>query len=125
MTIFDQFVFNVFHYYKPKLKKRANRIAIIYISILQSALILLFGVFFAAFFKQMHVTTMSSTKAWTLFVMVVLAVFFKNWMQYSGRKRKILNAKLSKGKSRAYNIWVLWFLPLACVFLALLLHQKV
>ena len=125
MTVFDQFVFNVFQHYKPKFKKRANRIAIIYVSILQSSLMLLLGVFFAAFFKQMHVETMSTTKAWTIFVLIVIGLFFKNWIQYSGRKRKILNAKFSKGKSSTYNIWVLWFLPLACVFLALLLHQKV
>ena len=53
MTLFDHFVFNIFQYYKPKYKSKANRIAILYITFLQMTLVLLLGVFFSIFFRQM------------------------------------------------------------------------
>jgi len=125
MSIFDQFVLNIFNYYKTRFKKKANVIAVFYISVLQSSLILLLGVFFAAFFNQMHMATMSSSKAWTLFVIAIVFIYFKNWMQYNGRKRAILNAKRAKAKSHQYNIWGLWFLPIGCIILSILLLDSV
>jgi len=125
MSVFDQFVISVFNYYKAKFKRKANAIAIFYISLLQSSILLLLGVFFAAFFKQMHVETMSSSKAWTIFVLISVFIYFKNWMGYSGKKRNILNAKNTKRKSQQHSIWVLWLLPIGCIALAVLLHEKV
>jgi len=125
MSVFDQFVISVFNYYKAKFKRKANAIAIFYISLLQSSIILLLGVFFAAFFKQMNVETMSSSKAWTIFVLISVFIYFKNWMGYSGKKRNILNAKNTKRKSQQHSIWVLWLLPIGCIALAVLLHEKV
>jgi len=124
MTLFDHFVFNVFQYYKPKYKSKANSISIIYITFLQSSLLLLLGVFFSVFFEQMNVSTMSSTKAWTLFVIAILILYFKNWMNYSGRKRRVLNAKSTKKKAQNFSIWTLWILPFGCITLAILLLQK-
>ena len=79
MTIFDQFALNIFNHYKPRLKRKANTITVFYISLLQSALLLLFGVFFSEFFKQMKVNTMSSSNAWMLFVIAIVIIYFKNW----------------------------------------------
>ncbi|WP_035480201.1 hypothetical protein [Gelidibacter mesophilus] len=119
MTIFDQLFFNSFnHYKKGTLKAKANAIAILYITIVQASLLLVLGVFFAEFFNKMHVTTMSSTKAWVLFVIVALLLYFKNWIQYSGKKRKILNA--NQKKKTVYGIFTLWLIPLVAVFLAML-----
>ena len=92
---------------------------------LQCSLLLLLGVFFAGFFKQMNVATMSASKAWTLFVLVVILLYFKNWMQYGGRKRKVLNAKMIKNKKITYNIWLLWLLPIVILGLAYILFQAV
>lgn len=111
MTTFDNVFFNFFNHYKNKKSKRANKIATFYLTFLQGSLLLLLGVFFAGFFRQMHVDTMSAPKAWTLFVLVMIFMYFKNWMQYGGRKRKVLNAKMIKNKKLSYNIWLLWFLP--------------
>ncbi len=124
MTVFDEFVISVFNHYKPKYKRKANVIAVFYISVLQSSLILLLGVFFAAFFGQMKVDTMSSSKAWTLFVIASIIIYFINWLGYSGKKRRILNAKQISRKSKNHSIWVLWLLPLACIALALLILKK-
>ncbi len=121
MSIFDQFVLSVFKYYKTRFKRKANTIAVFYISVLQSSILLLLGVFFAEFFKQMRVETMSSTKAWTLFFIASIIIYFKNWMSYSGKKRKVLNAKQTKRKSLQYSIWVLWLLPLGCIVLSIIL----
>lgn len=123
MTLIDEFFFNIFKHYKAIYKRRANTLAILYVSIVQISFILLLGVFFAAFFKQMNVETLPSNNAWTLFVLVSVLVYFKNWMQYSGRKRSVINAKLSKTKSRQYNILLLWLLPICCIALSIILLQ--
>ncbi|WP_142784302.1 hypothetical protein [Changchengzhania lutea] len=113
MTTFDTLFFNLFNYYKTKNNKKANSIATFYITFLQCTLLLLLGVFFAGFFKQMHMDIMSADKAWIVFVLVVVFIYFKNWIQYSGRKRMVLNAKRIKNKKPTYNIWLLWLLPVA------------
>jgi len=124
MTLFDHFVFNIFQYYKPKYKKKANVISFIYITFLQASLVLLLAVFLSVFFDQMNVSTMSSSKAWTLFVIVIVVLYFMNWMNYGGRKRRVLNAKSIKKKAQHYNIWILWLLPFGCIALSILLLQK-
>ena len=125
MTLFDKLFFSVFKHYKDMKNKKANDIATAYISVLQSALILLLGVFFAGFFNQMNVNTLSQDKAITLFVLACVFIFFKNWMQYAGRKLKVLNAKMLKSKSLGYNIWLIWLLPLVCLGLSFIIYQAV
>lgn len=124
MTVFDQFALSVFNYYKPKYKQKASRLAVFYISFLQITLLLLLGVFFGAFLQQMKVATMSSEKAWILFTIASIFIYFKNWMGFTGKKRNVLNAKRLKRKALTYNIWLLWVLPFACIALALVLLQK-
>jgi len=121
MTTFDIFFFNIFSHYKERYKKQANTIAVFYISVLQIALIFLLGCFFAVFLNQMHVNTMSSSKAWTLFIITSLIIYFKNWIQYSGKKRKVLNAKTNNKKSQFYSVRLLWILPLACIGLSIII----
>ena len=123
MTTFDILFFHFFQHYKTKKSKKANSIATFYITFLQCSLILFLGVFFAKFFRQMHMDTMSASKAWTLFVLVVIFIYFKNWMQYGGRKRKVLNAKMIRNKKLTYNIWLLWLLPMAILVLTYILFQ--
>ena len=123
MNTFDALFFHFFQYYKSKKSKKANSIATFYLTLLQSSLLLLLGVFFAGFFKQMHVQTMTSVKAWTLFGLVVIFLYFKNWIQYSGKKRKVLNAKVLKNRKLHYNIWLLWLLPVVILGLTYVLYQ--
>ena len=125
MTLFDTLFFTVFKHYKDAKSKKANKLATVYISVLQCALLLLLGVFFAGFFKQMNMTTMSQDKAIVLFILTSVFVFFKNWMQYAGRKRKVLNAKMLKKKTANYSIFMLWLLPVACIGLAAIIYQTV
>ncbi|WP_299333286.1 hypothetical protein [uncultured Psychroserpens sp.] len=122
MTVFDVLFYNVFTYYKPTKKKKANTIALFYISTLQCSLILLSGIMLSIFLKRMNTVTMSSGKAWALFFMTCIFIYFKNWIQYSGKKRKVLNAKnINKSKPQHYNIWVLWFLLICCIALSVIL----
>lgn len=123
MNTFDILFFHFFQFYKTKKGKKANSIATFYITFLQCSLILFLGVFFAKFFRQMHMDTMSADKAWTLFILVAIFIYFKNWMQYGGRKRKVLNAKMIRNKKLTYNIWLLWLLPLAILVLTYILFQ--
>lgn len=119
MTLFDQLFFNSFNYYKNgSFKKKANAIAILYITIVQVSFLLVLGVFFAEFFNKMHVATMSSTKAWVLFVLASLLLYFINWIQYSGKKRKIMNA--NQKRTSNYGIFTLWLIPAVAVFLAII-----
>jgi len=123
MTTFDALFFHFFQHYKIKKSKKANTIATFYVTFLQCSLLLLLGIFFAGFFRQMHVATMSADKAWTLFILVSIFLYFKNWMQYGGRKRKVLNAKMLKKRKLSYNIWLLWLLPVAILGLTFVLFQ--
>ncbi|MCL8008297.1 hypothetical protein [Gelidibacter japonicus] len=119
MTLFDQLFFNSFNHYKRgTYKKKANSIAIVYITIVQASFLLVLGVFFAEFFHQMHVSTMSATKAWILYALACLLLYFINWIQYSGKKRKIMNANQKKKSN--YGIWTLWLIPSVALFLAML-----
>ena len=121
MTFFDRLYQNVYHYYRNRKNGYANRIAIWYVTIVQSGFALLLGIFFAEFFKNMRVDTLSSSKAWTLYGVLVIGLFFKNWMQYSGRKRTILKAKSFRASHEDYHIAVLWMLPIGCILLGILL----
>jgi len=120
MDVFDSLFFNVFEHYKPTKKKKANTIAMYYITSLQCSLLLLSGIFVSAFLNEMNSVTLSPGNTWTLFVMACIFIIFKNWIQYSGKKRKVLNAKFnSKKKSESYNIWLLWGLLISCIVLSI------
>ncbi|WP_308991523.1 hypothetical protein QLS71_005770 [Mariniflexile litorale] len=123
MNTFDTLYYTLFTFFKPKYKQKSNSIAIAYVSTLQCALLLFLGVFFAKFFNQMNMTTMSKEKAWTLFILVSGFVFFKNWMQYTGKRRMMINAKMNKRASPKHNIWLLILLPVSVIVLALILFQ--
>jgi uncharacterized membrane protein len=113
----------MFSRFKEHYKQKANTIALFYTSGLQIALAFVLGCFFAAFFSQMHVDAMSKDKAWTLFIMVSLVIHFKNWIQYNGKTRKVMNAKFNRKKAPKYNMALLLALPLICVAMGLLLLQ--
>ena len=125
MNLFDILFYNIFTQYKTKYKQKANNIAVTYVTFFQSTLILLLGVFFAGFFKQMNMVTMSSTKAWTLFVLMAVFFYFKNWMQYTGKKRMMIHAKMNKKKTGHYSLWLLWILPVATLGLTYIIYQAV
>ncbi|WP_238155818.1 hypothetical protein [Meridianimaribacter sp. CL38] len=72
----------------------------------------------------MKVNTMSSSKAWTLFILVSVALYFRNWMNYSGKKRKILNTK-TKSNNPQYSIVSLILLPIVTIAIAILFLVKI
>jgi hypothetical protein len=123
MNTFDILFYNIFTYFKPKFKQKSNSIAIAYISVLQCSLLLLLGVFFARFFNQMNMSTMSAEKAWTLFVLASGFVFFKNWIQYTGKKRMMIHTRMNKRSNWKYNIWLLLLLPIIVLGLTFILFQ--
>ncbi|AUC83141.1 hypothetical protein [Lacinutrix sp. Bg11-31] len=125
MTVFDQIFYFLFSRYKQSYKQKANTIALFYISALQIALAFLLGCFFAAFLSKLHVDSMSSDKAWTLFVMLAIAIHFKNWISYNGNTRKVMNAKLNKKKSRKFHMSMLIALPFICLGMGLILLQAI
>ncbi len=120
MTIFDVLFYNVFQHYKPTQKKKANSVALYYINILQCTLLLIVGIVITTVLKDTNISTMSSGNAWTLFILACLFLIFRNWIQYSGKKRKLLNVKFnSKKKPELYNIWLLWALLVSTIILAI------
>ncbi|QFZ54702.1 hypothetical protein FEZ18_07795 [Oceanihabitans sp. IOP_32] len=125
MTVFDQFYYSVFSFYKKRYKQKANTMALVYVSMLQISLLLLLGCFSAAFFSQMHADTMSSTSAWTLFAIASIGIHFKNWIQYTGKKRMMINAKMVKKKKPQTNIGLLWALPIIALALAFVMLQAI
>lgn len=123
MTFFDKIFFFIFTHFKTTYKQKANSIALFFTSVLQIALLFLLGCFLAAFLSQMHVSGITSTKAWTAFVLLSIGLHFKNWMTYSGQTRKVLNAKWNKIKAPKYNLMLLFALPLIAIILAVVLLQ--
>lgn len=125
MNAFDILFYNIFSYFKPKYKQKSNSIAIVYVSVLQCTLLLLLGVFFAGFFSQMNVSTMSQEKAWIIFILVSGFVCFKNWLQYTGKRRMMINTKMNKKKLNPYNIWLLFLLPILVLGLTYVLSMAI
>jgi len=121
MNYFNQIYRTVFSRFKGRFKQKANTIALYYVSVLEIALILLLGVFFIKFLDQMKVVVMSGSNAWLLFVMTAVFIHFKNWVSYSGRKRRVLNAKLSNKKGLEYSLFILIVLPIGIIGLSLLM----
>jgi len=123
MTTFDQFFFAIFSAFKPKLKQKANSIALLYVSTLQIALLFVIGVFFTTFLNKMHVKTMSTSNMWTLFTIFSIIIHLKNWMKYNGKSRKVLNAKFNKSKN-TYSISILLLLPVICIILGVIMLKS-
>ncbi|MGG5488194.1 hypothetical protein [Gaetbulibacter sp. PBL-D1] len=124
MTTFDTLFFSFFNQIKKRYKQRSNTISVAYISLVQCSLVLLLGIFFSEFLAQMKVNTISSSKAWTLFILVSIALYFRNWMYYSGKKRKILNTK-TKSNNPQYSIVSLILLPIVTIAIAILFLVKI
>ena len=121
MNFFNQLYLTVFSRFKGRFKQKANTIAFYYISVVEIALLLLIGVFFNKFLDQMKVVFMTGADAWLLFIMTAVFIHFKNWVNYSGRKRRVLNAKLSSKKGLEYSSFLLIVLPIGIVGLSLLM----
>ena len=121
MNYFNQLYRTIFSRFKGRFKQKANTIALYYVSVVEIALILLLGVFFIKFLDQMKVVVMSGSNAWLLFVMTAVFIHFKNWVSYSGRKRRVLNAKLSNKKGLEYSLFILIVLPIGIIGLSLLM----
>ena len=125
MNFFDQLYLTVFNRFKGRYKQKANTIALFYTSVLQIALLFLGGVFFIKFLEQMKVIVKSSSNMSILFVMIAVFIYFRNWVNYSGRKRRVLNAKLSSKKDLGYSLLILMALPIAIIALSVLFYKAV
>ena len=125
MEQFDSLFFNVFNHYKTSYKSKANDIALCYIIFLQASFLLLFGTFLMLFFGGMNVDILSNSKAWVVYIMIVIALLFRNWIYYTGKKRKVLNTTQNKGMNRkSTSVWVLWMIPFACLLLSIIVMGR-
>lgn len=115
--------FSVYNHYKTKKNKNASLYATLYITALQCGLLLLLGIFFSEFFRNMNMSVLTDKKAWVLYGLACVFIYFKNWMNYGGRKRKVLNATQSSKRTLKRSIYVLWLFPIACFVLALVVLQ--
>lgn len=123
--MFDNIFYSVFKLLKPKFGKRANNLAIIYLSILQILLVLVIGIFLKAFLSNMNQRFLSDDKFLILSIVAAILIFLKNWIQYSGRKRKVKNTKISQSKDRTFSVYGLVLFPVGCIILLLVLNQAV
>jgi len=123
MNYFNRLYLTTFNRFKARFRQKANTIALFYVSIVEIAIILLLGIFFIKFLDQMKVIIMNGTNGWLLFIILALFIHFKNWLSYSGRKRRILNAKLSIKKDLEYSLFVLISLPLGLLGFSLIMLE--
>ena len=121
LTMFDNLFFTFFNYYKPTYKKKARTIATNYITLLEISLLFLLRVFLSKFFAQFNILSMSSSGAWTLFVIASIAIWFKNWMQYAGRTLTVKKAKgYKKVDIQKTNMFAYWLVPFTCFALGII-----
>ncbi|MDX1470208.1 MAG: hypothetical protein R3213_01825 [Flavobacteriaceae bacterium] len=123
--MFDHLFFSAFEALKPRYKKSANNLAILYISILQILIFVIIGVFFKAFVENLNVVRLSADKIWAFLILGTVIIFFKNWIQYSGKKRKVLNSKITRTQEKKFSILGLLLFPLGCLLLLIILTQAV
>ena len=90
-----------------------------------SRTLLFLGVFFSEFFKQMRLTTLTNNEVWLIYFLGIIGLYFMNWIQYSGRKRNIRRANLSKSKSEHRSIVILWLIPILCILLSIIFLKLV
>ncbi|MDG1014430.1 MAG: hypothetical protein P8O09_04375 [Flavobacteriaceae bacterium] len=123
MNYFNRLYLTTFNRFKARFRQKANTIALFYVSIVEIAITLLLGIFFIKFLDQMKVVITNGTNGWLLFIILALFIHFKNWLNYSGRKRRILNAKLSNKKDLEYSLFILISLPLGLLGLSLIMLE--
>ncbi|MBL85602.1 hypothetical protein [Winogradskyella sp.] len=116
----DNFYISVFNSYKARLGKRANRVALFYINLLEISIYLAFGAFSLAFANQMNIATITMFKFWVIIGLVTLFIMFKNWMRYNGKKRNVLKAK---SRTKTPSVILLWLLPLGGIILSIVFLQ--
>ncbi|MBT8257583.1 MAG: hypothetical protein KJO49_03860 [Bacteroidia bacterium] len=121
MGTFNTLFLQVYNYYRFRKVKHATRLALFYVTLVQSLLFLFTGVVLAKFLSSMHMSLMSVTTAWVLFAALVVFLYFSNWMQYTGRKQKIFRAKMSQKAYEDRPITILWLIPLLGIFLIVIL----
>lgn len=124
MQQFDSIFFSLFRYYKQKHKTKANDIALAYILILQASILLLLGSFFMLFFDQMNVSVISNSKACILYILLLVVLLFRNWIYYTGKKRRVLNTVNNKTYNEDINIVLIWLIPIVCFIFSALLIQR-
>lgn len=124
ISSFDSLFFLAFEHYKLRYKSKANDIALLYILMLQASLLMLIGTFLMLFLRQMHVDVLSVSKAMILFFILLMVLMFRNWIYYTGKKRKVLNTKSIKNRAGTKNIWLLWLMPFSCFVLSFILMRQ-
>jgi hypothetical protein len=120
--MFDIYYIAFFNVLKSSFGKKAMKLALYYVSLLELSFYVLIAAFFAAFTSQMRLGVMSKSKVLILSVLGILFICFKNWIRYNGKRRNILSAK---SKRRKLKLWQLIMLPLVCLFLALIFFQAI
>lgn len=123
--MFDQLFYSVYELLKPRFKRKATDLAILYLSVLQVLMVLVLGVFFSAFFRNMNSDFLSGNKAWIIFIIITLFLFFKNWIQYSGKQRVVKNSKVNRTQAKKFSVWGIILFPVGCIVLLLILTQAV
>lgn len=117
----DAFYISCYNYLKPKYKRNAIKLALLYITFAEITLYSMTGMFFMAFAHQMHILDVNQNKIITIVLLLSGFIYFKNWMQYNGKRRNILNAK-SKSKIQK---WKLILFPITCIILGIILYQAI
>ena len=100
MDFFDQAYISIQKHYKPKLKQRANTIALWYVSLLHIGILLLCGIFLFLFLNEMRTISLSSERARLFFTLLSIFLIVRNWLRYSGRQLKIRKAKTKTPTSK-------------------------
>ena len=121
MGTFQLLFLQVFRYYKKRKLKNANKIALLYVTWVQGLFLLLLAVVLSKFMRSMYIDVLSGTEAWILFAVILVMLFFRNWMVYTGRKQKVLVAKSIKSSSAERNIVTLWLIPIMGTLLFIIL----
>lgn len=101
--------------FKNKSKTFKNNFAFYYMLLFQLLFLLLLGLFFNAFSRQLNINTLSNNQYAFIATFSFIIVLYRSWMVYTGKRRLLLLSK-TKQKFTPFGIF-----KLSCVLLLLLI----
>ena len=120
-AMFDSLFFSVYSHYKERKNKKAVLLSIIYITLVQVALLSILVIFFSKLSRQLGTRFFTESTNIITFVFVTMLLYIINWFQYSGKSFSMKRAKYKQLKER--NIFILWSLPILMLLLVIILFQ--
>ena len=113
--ILDHLFASAHYCFRNKSKTFRNNFAFYYMLLFQILFLLLLGLFFNAFGRQLNINTLSNNQYIFIATSSFVIVLYRSWMVYTGKRRLLILSK-TKQKFTPFGIF-----KLSCIILLLLI----